>query len=203
MISGWSNCIVKPSKISSLHTASEAYPAPAAACLHCWPPSGCFLREAPWLGHSTWIPQGWGELNICLTAEGEEKKKKWAKGPPSYSAKNLNSYMPTRMREDREVQVSGHCLWCKRGPLRRNLQENLWGRVRQSCWARNARWCYYKKKWKSKCCYPRGISQDCQRRFGKWRSSRWKVEKIIRAIFPTVLKARIVLAEDYKVYISQ
>lgn len=108
--SGWSICTVMPSKISSLHTVSEVYPAPAAACWHCWPPFGCFLREAPWSGHNTWISQGWGELNICLTAEGRGKKNKnWAKGAPSYSAKNLNSYMLTRMREDREVQVSGHC----------------------------------------------------------------------------------------------
>lgn len=47
-ISGWSNCIVVPSKISSLHPISEVYPAPAAACRRCWPPFGCFLREAPW-----------------------------------------------------------------------------------------------------------------------------------------------------------
>lgn len=51
------------------------------------------------------------------------------------------------------------------------------------------------KKWKSKRCYPRGISQDCQR-FGKWRSGHRKGKKIIKAVFPTVLKARIALAED-------
>lgn len=43
-------------------------------------------------------------------------------------------------------------------------------------------------KWKSKCCFPRGISQDCQRRFGKWRNGHWKSEKIIKGIFSTVLK---------------
>lgn len=52
------------------------------------------------------------------------------------------------------------------------------------------------KKWKSKRCYPRGISQDCQRRFGKWRSGHRKGKKIIKAVFATVLKARIALAED-------
>lgn len=71
----------------------------------------------------------------------EQWKKTGAKGTHSHTAKDLNLYMLTRLRRSKlqgiAYSVRGAC---------RNLQKNLWGRVKYSRWAGNPRWYYDKEK---------------------------------------------------------
>jgi len=45
------------------------------------------------------------------------------KETPSYTAKGLNPYMLTKLRENGKVQAWGHCLWCERGPCKGNSRK--------------------------------------------------------------------------------
>lgn len=81
------------------------------------------------------------------------------------------------------------------GEACRNLQENLRGRVKYSCWTGNPRYAITKKK-KPKCCSPKRCFPTLQRKFGKLTNGHRKVKRMTGSIFPTPLKARIVLVED-------